>query len=191
MPKYIGLPTPHSTASCKPCSVRDDQHLKVAVPNQQFCIAKHQHKSCRNNLKNVSEHYVLDCSDAVVKLLPLQKTQEHYKTHYDRRVCEPFTFRSGKRPFIDEPPLSDTKSGISDNIATAASNKLYPQSLSPFCIVTVHSHSLVIDEHDKHNSVSIDRVTPAPHIANLNTDKTSCNHVSKTLTKIKVAATAT
>lgn len=84
-----------------------------------------------------------------------------------------------KRPCLpDGFPLSKTESGIVDNIATAAHMKLLTRSLSPFCVIAIHSHSLVNDEHGIHKTVLIDRALDVPQIANLNTDERSA-HLSR------------
>lgn len=112
-----------------------------------------------------------------------QKAQGQYKVNFDRRVCVASTLCPGDLVFIDRTPLSSTKLGIPNNIATVAYNRLLRQSLVPFCIIAVHSNYLVVDEHGVQATVSIGRPSHAPQIENLNSDgrvaQLSCRGVSK------------
>lgn len=60
---------------------------------------------------------------------------------------------------------------------------LSPRSLGRFCIITVCSHSLVIDEHVVHSTVSIDHATHALQIAISNTDGTFAHPSRRSVNK--------
>lgn len=102
----------------------------------------------------------------------LQEPQKQCESDYDRCVCKISTFHPGDLVFIDRLSLSKMKSGIADNIVTAAYNRLMPRSLGLFCNITTSSHFLVIDEYGAHSIVSADRATHVSHLTSLNTDKT-------------------
>lgn len=73
------------------------------------------------------------------------------------------TFRPGDLVVVDRPPLSGTNTVLAIEIATSAYNKLMLCSLGPFRVIAVRSHSLVIHEHDLHNTISTDRATRASY----------------------------
>lgn len=101
-----------------------------------------------------------------------RKTQGRWKSNYDRRIRRTPIFRPDNFIFIDKHSSPGTKSGISDNIATAAYSRLLTISLGSFHYIADNSHSLVANEICKHNRVPNDRTVHVPHIAIPNTDKT-------------------
>lgn len=86
-------------------------------------------------------------------------------------MCVAPNFRPGNLIFNDTPSLSGTKSGIPDNIATAAYNEVLSRSLGTFYNIAVISRSFVIDEYGVHSTASIDGATHARHMKTSNTNK--------------------
>lgn len=68
----------------------------------------------------------------------------------------------GKIVYIDKPLLAVPSAENDKRLATNSSNKLMPKTMRLFAIVRAQPNTLIIDEHDIHNTVLFDRAKLAP-----------------------------
>ena len=92
--------------------------------------------------------------------------QARYKRYFDQKVRHTPSYQQGQMVYVDlpDPRLSTTgkKSSESEKLAKRKRYKLMFKKTGPFKIVATDSHTVTIDEDGLHNTVSIDRISPAP-----------------------------
>ena len=90
----------------------------------------------------------------------MASAQGRYKRMADAKVRPISIPEKGNQVFVDRPPSSAKT--VAERVADMPHSKLRPKTVGPYTVVSANRDTVTIDEDGVHNTVSIDRITPAP-----------------------------
>lgn len=78
------------------------------------------------------------------------------------KVCTTPTFKPDQMIYIEKPPLSAFSVANAKRLAMIIYKKLMRKVARPFTIICFQPNTVTINEHGRHNAVSIDRTSFPP-----------------------------
>ena len=96
----------------------------------------------------------------------LHKRQQRYKRTYDRSARESDILEPGTRVYLERPPNS--AGTPEEQIANVPRTKLRSKATGPYDVVSATRDTVTINVDGIHDTVSRDRITPAPAQSNAN-----------------------